>query len=114
MPLTSAITTMVGAALFPLMIRLVWGRFVDDIGPLGGLLAAGFIVGLMWLVNHGIPSGGLIFQTGAWVDMGLAAGVGCLTADLLTSDHKFAGALPKILAAILGGLLAGLVLSFAL
>jgi lmo0349 protein len=45
-----AIATMVGAAMFPLFIRLVWGELVEDFGPIGGWMAAAFIVGTA-LVN---------------------------------------------------------------
>lgn len=112
MSLGLAIATVVGAAIFPLMIRLIWGSLVDDFGPIGGFLAAGFVVGLAWTINHGIESS-LIYQTGAWVDMGLAAGVGVLTADVV-GGNSLGKATPKILAAIVGGILAGLILSFIL
>lgn len=107
-----AIATIVGAALFPLLIRLIWGGLVDDFGPIGGFMAAAFVVGLVWTINHGIESS-LIYQTGAWVDMGLAAGVGVLTADVV-GGNSLGKATPKIVAALIGGTLAGLILSFIL
>ena len=81
MTIQLAIATFFGAAMFPFLIRMLWGRFVDKFGEIGGFLSALFIVGVMWAVNHGY---GLIYQTGAWVDMGTAAGVGLLVASLLT------------------------------
>ncbi len=112
MSLGSAIATIAGAALFPIMIRLVWGGLVDDFGPIGGFLSAAFVVGTVWTINHGIDVG-LIYQTGAWVDMAVAAGVGVLTADVI-GGNSLAKATPKILAAITGGIIAGLILSFVL
>lgn len=113
MTLPLALATIVGGALFPLLIRLVWGSLVDDFGPIGGFMAAGFVVGIVWLINHGLPNGGLIYQTGAWVDMAFAAGTGVLVADI-ARGNSFSKAVPKILAAIVGGLIGGLILSFVL
>jgi hypothetical protein len=56
----------------------------------------------------------LITQSGtAWIDMGLAAGVGLLTASTL-GGGKFSKAVPNIVAALLGGIVGGLLLSFFL
>lgn len=111
MTIQHAIATIVGAFLFPFTIRLMWGKMVEHFGVIGGWMAAGFIVGTAWAINHGT---GLIVQSGdVWVDMGVAAGVGLLVASAVRGG-KIDKAIPNILAAILGGLLAGLVLSFYL
>lgn len=107
-----AIATMVGAAMFPLFIRLVWGELVEDFGPIGGWMAAAFIVGTLWSINHGLETP-MIHQTGAWVDMAVAAGVGIYTAELIRGK-LCNDSLPRVFAAIVGGILAGLVLSFFL
>ena len=109
-----AIATVVGAALFPFIIRLVWGHFTDEFGTFGGFLSALFIVGVMWALNHGythINGGGLIHQTGVWVDMGTAAGVGLLVASVLQVD-KYTKT--NLLGALLGGLIAGLIIAFTM
>jgi uncharacterized membrane protein (UPF0136 family) len=77
-------------------------------------MAAGFIVGTTWALNH---AAGLISQSGGdrnvWIDMGLAAGVGLLVASTLRGG-KFVKAVPNIVAALVGGVLGGLILSFFL
>lgn len=115
MTLQYAITTFVGAALFPFIIRLVWGHFTNEFGTFGGFMSALWIVGVMWALNHGYANnhaGGLIYQTGGWVDMGTAAGVGLLVASL-TNGAKFDEHTTRnIVGALLGGLIGGLILAF--
>ncbi|MGT2811509.1 Lin0368 family putative glycerol transporter subunit [Streptococcus minor] len=111
MTVQQAIATVVGAFIFPFTIRLMWGKMVEYWGPIGGWVAAAMIVGTIWTLNHGV---GLMTQSGdAWVDMGLAAGVGVFVASVArgAKAHK---ATTNILAAIVGGLLGGLILSFIL
>lgn len=117
MTLQLAIATIVGAALFPFIIRLVWGKLVEEFGTFGGFLAALFIVGVMWALNHGfanVNGGGLIKQTGVWVDMGTAAGIGILVASLLQGAKFDKHTQTNILGAVLGGLIGGLILAFAM
>ncbi|MEB7375039.1 Lin0368 family putative glycerol transporter subunit [Enterobacter hormaechei] len=105
---SQVLTTFFGAALFPLMCRLVWGRMVDEWGAIGGWMGATFVVGTMWLINHGItPS--LIHQTGSWVDMGLAAGIGCWVATykLGFSAKK---SIKNLVAAVIGAVLGAVIL----
>jgi hypothetical protein len=101
------VTTFAGAFIFPFLIRLAWGKMVESWGPIGGWMAAGFIVGTMWTLNHGA---GLIVQTGAWVDMAWAAGIGLLAASVAAGDH-FGKGLTNALFAIIGGTLGGFILS---
>ena len=112
-----ALATVVGAALFPFIIRLVWGHFTDEFGTFGGFLSALFIVGVMWALNHGyahVNGGGLIYQTGVWVDMGTAAGVGLLVASILQGPKFDKHTKTNILGALLGGLIAGLIIAFTM
>ena len=61
------ISTIAGGFIFPFLIRLLWGKLVDNFGAIGGWIAGGFIVGTTWTLNHGV---GLIYQSGAaWIDM---------------------------------------------
>lgn len=111
MTIQQAIATVVGAFIFPFVIRLTWGKMVENWGPIGGWVAAAMIVGTIWTLNHGV---GLMTQSGdAWVDMGLAAGVGVFVASVARGG-KANKATSNILAAIAGGLLGGLILSFIL
>ena len=107
MTVQNIVTTLAGAFLFPFMIRLLWGKFVEDFGPIGGWMAAGFIVGTAWTINHGV---GLIVQTGAWVDMAWAAGIGLFLASAISGDHVGKGLVNAVFA-IIGGVLGGFILS---
>jgi hypothetical protein len=108
-----AISTIVGAAIFPFLIWMMWGKLVEKFGVAGGWMAAFFIVGTTWILNHGMANA-LIKQGegGVWVDMGLAAGVGLLVASTV-SGSKFGKAIPNVVAAIVGGALAGAVIFFS-
>ncbi|MGX7205746.1 Lin0368 family putative glycerol transporter subunit [Enterococcus pingfangensis] len=95
--------TLLGSFLFPFFIRIAWGKMVDAWGPAGGLVAATLITGTIWTLNHGISTP-MITQSGTiWVDMGLAAGVGCwvATAQLGFNKQK---SLKNIFTAIIGGI----------
>lgn len=101
------IATISGGFIFPFLIRLVWGKLVENFGPIGGWLAAGFIVGTTWTLNHGV---GLIYQSGgAWIDMAWAAGTGLFVASALSGDNVGKG-LSMVLNAIIGGVLGGFIL----
>lgn len=111
MTIQQVLATIAGGFLFPFFIRLAWGKLVDHFGPIGGWMAAGCIVGTTWAINHGT---GLITQSGTvWIDMGLAAGVGLLVASAVRGG-KVDKAVPNILAALVGGIIGGLLLSFYL
>lgn len=108
-----ALATIAGGFIFPFTIRMIWGRMVDNWGAIGGWMAATFIVGTIWCINHGIPHP-MITQSGnAWVDQGLAAGVGVWVASSLTGgDIK--KSIKNILCALAGGIIGGLALSLFL
>ncbi|NLW29492.1 MAG: hypothetical protein GXY98_06340 [Erysipelothrix sp.] len=117
MTLEHIVTTLVGAALFPFVIRLLWGHFTDEFGPFGGFMSALWIVGSMWALNHGYSTinggNGLIYQSGAWVDMGTAAGVGLIVASMARGAKFDAHSSRNVIAAIIGGILGGLILALA-
>ncbi|HHY43059.1 MAG TPA: hypothetical protein GX514_09510 [Thermoanaerobacterales bacterium] len=107
MTLPKIIATIAGGFIFPFLIRLCWGALVDKLGPIGGWIAAGFIVGTTWTLNHGV---GLIYQSGAaWIDMAWAAFIGLFVASALSGDDVGKG-LGTVVNAILGGLLGGFIL----
>lgn len=111
------ITTVVGAAMFPFIIRLLWGHFTKEFGTFGGFMSALWIVGVMWALNHGYAhanGAGLIYQTGGWVDMGLAAGIGLLVASVLQGAKVDKHTTTNILGAFIGALIAGLILAFTM
>ncbi|WP_032122606.1 Lin0368 family putative glycerol transporter subunit [Clostridium amazonitimonense] len=113
MTLKAALATMCGGFIFSFLIVLLWRKLVDNFGVLGILFAAAFIFGTTWCINHGLEKP-MIFQSGtAWVDMTWASGAGLLTASIVTGG-KIKKALPNILCAIVGGILAGFILSLFL
>jgi len=93
----------------PFAIIQVWGRLVNRWKVAGGFLSAFLIVGPIWLMNHGMTFS-LIHQTGgAFVDMGLATGVGIFVYGLL-GGKSFQKSLYLLSAALRGGLIAGILL----
>ncbi len=107
MTIENIITTMAGGFIFPFMIYMMWGKMVDAWGAIGGWMAAGFIVGTAWTLNHGV---GLIIQQGAWIDMAWAAGIGLFVAGVLDGDSFSKGAVNYGFS-IIGGILGGFILS---
>jgi hypothetical protein len=80
---------------------------VEDWGSIGGWMAAGFIVVPSWTLNHGV---GMIVQTGAWIDMAWAAGIGLFIASALCGDCIKVGT-KNVIYLIIGGILGGIILS---
>ncbi|MBP3041597.1 hypothetical protein J9303_19330 [Bacillaceae bacterium Marseille-Q3522] len=108
-----AIATVFGGFLFPFAIRMMWGRMVKEWGALGGWMAAAFIVGTVWTINHGLLNP-LIKQSGEiWIDMALAAAVGIYVASV-SDGGKIKKSLVNIAAAITGGIAGGFLLSLIL
>lgn len=106
MELGNIITTIVGGFMFPFLISMMWGKLVEAFGPIGGWMAAAFIVGTMWALNHGL---GMVYQSGtAWIDMAWAAATGLFFADVFAGKKINA---TTILAGIVGGIIGGFVLS---
>jgi uncharacterized membrane protein (UPF0136 family) len=112
MTLGLGIATVAGGFLFPFAIRMYWDKFVQHFGPIGGWMSAAFLVGTIWVLNHGMASP-MITQTGAWIDMAWAAGVGLLVATVVKGG-SFVKAVPNVLFAIIGGTAAGFILSLFL
>lgn len=111
MTVNQIITTIFGGALFPFLIRMFWGKLIDTFGAIGGWLAAGFLVGTTWTINHGLN---MIYQTGpVWIDMAIAAGTGCLVATTILGG-SFKKAIPNITGSVIGAILGGFILSLFL
>lgn len=106
------IATVAGAFIFPFVLRLSWGPMVKEWGSLGGWMAAAFIVGTIWTLNHGISTP-LIHQTGVWVDQGLAVGIGVWVSSTIVGG-KASQSVKNIISAVVGGVLAGALLSLVL
>ena len=105
------ITTILGAFLFPIFLRLFWGRLVNRLGAVGGFLAAIIIVGTIWIINHGMDNH-LIKQSGSvWIDMAWAAAIGIFTASV-AAGGKIRKSFTNMGAAVVGGIIGGIVLVF--
>ncbi|MGE5581271.1 MAG: Lin0368 family putative glycerol transporter subunit [Bacillota bacterium] len=121
MSIYGVVTTLVGAFTFPFLICMCWGKLVEKMGPAGGWIAAGFIVGTMWTINHALPGVGfgtsqtvvnnLIVQgaNAPWVDMAWAAGTGVFVNGIYNGG-KVSKAMPTLICVLLGGICGGIVL----
>ncbi|WP_432662755.1 hypothetical protein R9X47_19575 [Wukongibacter baidiensis] len=108
MTTANMITTFAGAFIFPFLIRLCWGKMCESWGAIGGWMAAGFIVGTTWTLNHGV---GFMVQSGpAWIDMAWAAAAGLFVASVASGDDAGKG-FTNAFFAIIGGVLGGFILS---
>ena len=133
MPPVSIVTTIFGAFCVAFVVIICWPKLVEDFGPIGGMMAAGLIIGTFWVLNselagfginpEGIPHPdggakqfGLIYQAfrgnSPWVDMGTAIGLGMWVASLCESAKGkrvmlVVESMPRVAAAILGGAIGG-------
>jgi len=105
------ITTIFGAFLFPLFIRLLWGRLVTRFGAIGGFLAAITIVGTIWIINHGIKYHLIQQGRNGWIDMGLAAAVGAFAASVATGG-EIRKSFVNVSAAVVGGIISGIIIVY--
>ncbi|MGM0303904.1 hypothetical protein IGI66_003569 [Enterococcus sp. AZ048] len=109
MTIAQAITTTVGAFIFPLLVRLMWGKMVDEWKAFGGLAAIILIVMLSWSLNHGaaVP---FIYQSGGiWIDQANAVAIGVFITTLM-HRQSLKKSLPTIASAVLAGIFSGCIL----
>lgn len=111
MTIENVITTLFGAFIFPVLLRLVWAPLVSLWGAKGGIFSATSVVGTVWALNHGIKNS-LIVQSGdIWVDMSWAAAIGVFTATSLLGA-SIRKSFPLLFTSIIGGIFAGFILYF--
>lgn len=105
----AAITTIAGGFVFGFIIAKLWGPLVENVGILGGFVAAAFIVGGMWTVNHGA---GFVVQgvNAPWVDQAWSAFWGLFVASWFLGGNV-KEALPSLFYSIIGGTLGGFILA---
>jgi hypothetical protein len=103
------ITTLAGGFVFAFVLNILWGKLVENVGILGGFIAAAFIVGGSWIMNHGA---GFIVQGNAapWVDQAWSVGIGGLAFGIV-SKANIRKSIPTIIASLIGGTLAGFILA---
>lgn len=106
---SAVITTFASGFIFPFIIAMVWGKYVDKHKIFGGVIVAAMVVGTMWMVDHGV---GFIVQgaNAPWVDQAWAAGIGLLALGFY-KKASFKKTVPTLVFAILGGIVAGFILS---
>lgn len=104
-------TTITGAFLLPFFIRILWGRFVNKFGAIGGFLAAISVVGTIWILDHGMKNHLIQQGSSGWIDMGLAAAVGVFTASVVTGG-KVKKSFTNLGAAAVGGIISAIMLIF--
>lgn len=109
MTLTQILTTILGGFLLPFAILVIWGRLVDRFGVLGGWIAALLIIGPLWYLNHGMAQPLIVQQGSVFIDMGFATGLGVLVYGLF-KGLDFEAHRKNLIAALLGGCLAGFIL----
>lgn len=108
--LQAGILTIIGGFLLPYSIRMTWDRMVNKLGAVGGFLAALTVVGTIWILDHGMKLH-LIHQSGkVWIDMAWAAGIGAYTYSLVMGGN-IKKSVPNLIAAVLGGVFAGFILT---
>ena len=123
MSVAGMITTFTGAFLVVFAVSTVWGKFFSKYDMAGSMIAAGFLIGTMWCLNHGASIGipgvlngatgvNLIVQgkDAPWVDMAWAIGAGVF-ANSIYSGGSVAKAIPTVVSVAAGGLLGGFILS---
>lgn len=98
----------IGGFIAATLINSSWGVFTEELGNIGGILAAAILVGTMWFLNHYI---GLIpnKKNCAFVDMGIAIGIGCIVRDVIKVKdiQEVVASMPTLIFVILGGCVGG-------
>lgn len=113
MSIGQGITTFLGALIIAFVVRICWGKMVEIWGPLGGWMAAAFITGPIWLLNHGLGKPFINQSSSIWVDMGLAVAVGVWIASA-KSGLSIKESYTNIGAAVIGGIIGAFILSLTL
>lgn len=82
------ITTFMGALLYSFALNAYFAKFLDEKSKVDGFFASFALIGLFWLLNHGIEKP-MISQSGPiWIDMAGAAGVGAFVNSLLKLKYR--------------------------
>ncbi|WP_294377455.1 Lin0368 family putative glycerol transporter subunit [uncultured Clostridium sp.] len=110
MDIHDMVTTIIGAGIFTFIVIILWDKFVNRLGAIGGFIAAMVIPGTMWILNHGTAKH-LIQQSGnVWIDMAWAVGIGVLVSSIIQGGN-FKKSRITMFAAIVAGIVAGYMLT---
>lgn len=99
-----------GGFILPFSILCIWGKLVNRFGALGGWLGAFMIIGPVWFVNHGMPLPFIHQSSKVFIDMGFSTAIGVFVYGLrrgIPLDYHRS----NILAAIFGGMVAGVIIA---
>lgn len=113
------IITFLGAMMYSFVINKFFNEFIKDNAIYNGYFTSFSLIGLFWLLNHGIDSHMIVQSGPIWIDMALAAGIGVMIKSIfqLKNKNQTLNILKLInwsllIQAIVGGTLAGIILHF--
>ncbi|MBF6978539.1 hypothetical protein IU403_05180 [Aerococcaceae bacterium zg-BR22] len=117
MNITHVLTTFVGAFLYSFTLNGFFSKFVRSNNYLESFFASMSLIGLFWILNHGISTP-FIYQSGPiWIDMAVASGIGVFIHSYLKncqnskkSNHVNNINFIIIMNALLGGVISGIIM----
>lgn len=101
----------IAGLIFTFLIEILWKRLVSKYKAFGGILAASLIPGTMWIIAHGVNNSFIVQKSFLWIDMAWAPAVGGIVYSFLI-NKKLKGIFSNIVAALLGGAIAGVIMIF--
>lgn len=111
------IITFLGAMMYSFVINRFFNEFIKDNVIYNGYFTSFSLIGLFWLLNHGIDSHMIVQSGPIWIDMALAAGIGVMIKSILQLKKNYSSRKilqlinwSLLLQALLGGTLAGIIL----
>ncbi len=117
MSLKELVITFIGATLYAFVINRFFNEFVKNNTIYDGYFVSFSLIGLFWLINHGINSPMIVQSGPIWIDMALAAGMGAMVKSILQLKKNYSSRKilqlinwSLLLQALLGGTLAGIIL----
>lgn len=114
MSFSQIITTFLGSFLYVFFLTSFFGSFSKN-KILSAYIGSFVIIGLFWVINHGIQTS-MIYQSGKiWIDMAVASGIGVITRSFIDLKKRNIKGIKivniySLSAAIVGGCIAGIIL----
>ncbi|MBF6978540.1 hypothetical protein IU403_05185 [Aerococcaceae bacterium zg-BR22] len=103
------ILSVIGYVLSSIFVMVVWGEFYQHYSLLGGLIAAGLIIGLFYYINHQLN---LVNNQSdsVFIDMAVSIGLSAIVRDCLMYGWEGLNqSFPTIIIVIVGGVLGAIV-----
>jgi hypothetical protein len=104
--------SVIGYCIAGMIVMSVWGPLSGKYGLMGGVLAAFFIIGPMWYMNHYV---GLIDHEddSAFVDMGLGIAIcGTMRDFFMNGSSALLDSLPTLLLVAVGAVAGGVAAAY--